>query len=211
MAGIMAVHARAGTRPRWSRKLPEPFPDNGQNGKPRVLIDETFVEMVDRKGVYYEPVSSPPPGAITFIKAVPSPPIRAGLYRQGAYCPLVYRPSPAGVVAERAEYAAWRMGLEILAVELEGRLIAIAVLTPAAAWRPWCFERGSAGEGEQHGRPPELFKALRDEPYRRETREQVAARRRAAQRRALQPRTEQTRPVIGRRGAREGGNGTDGA
>jgi hypothetical protein len=211
MAGIVAVHARAATRPRWSRKLPEPLPDNGQNGKPRVLIDETFVEMVDRKGVYYEPTRDPEPGAITFTKAVPSPPIRAGLYRQGAYCPLVYRPSPAGVVAERAEYAAWRLGLEILAGELEGRLSAIAVLPPAAAWRPWCFDRGSAGEGEQHGRPPDLFKALRDEPYRPETREQAAAKRRAAQRRALAPRTEQTRPVIGRRGAREGGNGTDAA
>jgi hypothetical protein len=195
MAGIISVHARAATRPRWSRKLPEPFPDNGQNGKPKVLIEETFVEMVDRKGVYYEPVSDPPPGAITFIKAVPSPPIRAGLYRPGAYCPLIYRPSPAGIVAERAEYAAWRMGLEILAGELEGKLGAIAVLTPAAAWRPWCFDRGSAGEGEQHGRPPKLFKALRDEPYRRETREQAAAKRRAAQRRALQPRAEETRPV----------------
>jgi hypothetical protein len=211
MAGIVSVNARAATRPRWSRKLPEPFPDNGPNGKPRVLIDETFVEMVDRKGVYYEPVSNPPPGAITFIKAVPIRSIRAGLYRQGAYCTLVYRPSPAGVVAQRAEYAAWRMGLEILAGELDGRLSAIAVLTPAAAWRPWCFDRGSAGEGEQHGRPPELFKALRDEPYRRETREQVAARRRAAQRRALAPRMEQTRPVTRAPGGRRDNNGTNGA
>ena len=204
MAGIVSVNARAATRPRWSRKLPEPFPDNGPNGKPRVLIEETFVEMVDRKGVYYEPVSNPPPGAITFTKAVPSPPIRAGLYRQGAYCPLLYRPSPAGVVAERAEYAAWRMGLEILAGELEGRLSAIAVLTPAAPWRPW------AGEGEAHGRVPELFKALRDEPYRRETREQVAARRRAAQRRSLQVRAEETRPVT-RAPARRRDDGTNGA
>lgn len=217
MAGIISVHARAATRPRWSRKLPEPFPDNGANGKPKVLIEETFVEMVDRKGVYYEPVSSfdkgsgPPPGAITFIKAVPTRRIRAGLYRHGAYCPLLYRPSPAGIVAERAEYAAWRMGLEVLAGELEGRLSAIAVLTPAAAWRPWCFDRGSAGEGEQHGRVPELFRALRDEPYRRETREQAAAKRRAAQRRQIEPRTEQTRSMTGRRGSREGGNGTNGA
>jgi hypothetical protein len=209
MAGIVSVNARAATRPRWSRKLPEPFPDNGQNGKPRVLIDETFVEMVDRKGVYYEPTRDPEPGAITFIKAVPSPPIRAGLYRQGAYCPLVYRPSPAGVVAQRAEYAAWRMGLEILAGELDGRLATIGVLTPAAPWRPWCFDRGSAGESEQHGRPPELFRGQRDEPHRRVTREQEASRRRAAQRRRLEPRTEETRPTraspTGRRD-----NGTDG-
>jgi hypothetical protein len=211
MVGIISVNARAATRPRWSRKLPEPFPDNGQNGKPRVLIDETFVEMVDRKGVYYEPVSSPPPGAITFIKAVPSPPIRAGLYRQGAYCPLVYRPSPAGVVAERAEYAAWRMGLQLLQESLEGVLFSLAPLSPAAPWRPWCFDRGSAGEGEQHGRPPELFRGQRDEPYRRETREQVAARRRAAQRRALQPRAEETRPVTRSPPGRRRNGGADGA
>jgi hypothetical protein len=62
-----------------------------------------------------------------------------------------------------------------------------------------------------HGRPPELFKALREEPYRRVTREQEAAKRRAAQRRSLQVRAEETRPVIGRRGSREGGNGTNGA
>src|SRR5260221_331287 len=105
MVGIISVNAPAATRPRWSRKLPEPFPDNGQNGKPRVLIDETFLQKVHRKGVYYEPVSHPPRGAITFIKAVPSPPIRASLYRPGAYCPLVYRPSPAGGVAGRAPNA----------------------------------------------------------------------------------------------------------
>jgi hypothetical protein len=210
MAGIIAVHARAATRPRWSRKLPEPFPDNGPNGKPKVLIEETFVEMVDRKGVYYEPVSNPPPGAITFTKAVPSRPIRAGLYRPGAYCPLVYRPSPAGIVAERAEYAAWRMGLEILAAELEGRLSAIAVLTPAAPWRPWCFERGSAGEGEAHGRPPELFRGLREGPHARQTREQMAARRRAGQRRRLEPRAEQARPMTRAPGGRRDNNGTNG-
>src|SRR5258708_12745855 len=109
--------------------------------------------MVDRKGVYYEPVSNPPPGAITFIKAVPIRSIRAGLYRQGAYCTLVYRPSPAGVVAERAEYAAWRMGLEILAGGLQGRPSAIPVLTPAAARPP------RAGPTHPPPPPPGLFKA----------------------------------------------------
>src|SRR5258708_8537625 len=101
------------------------------------------------------------------------------------------------------------MGLEIVAGELEGRLSAIAVLTPAAAWRPWCFERGSAGEGEAHGRPPELFRGQRDEPHRRVTREQEAARRRAAQRRSLQVRTEQARPVTPAPTKRD--NGTNGA
>src|SRR5258708_26851768 len=100
------------------------------------------------------------------------------------------------------------MGVELLAGERDGRLSAIAVLTPAAPWRPWCFDRGSAGQGEMHGQPPQLF-GLRDEPYRRETREQAAAKRRAAQRRSLQVRAEETRPVTGRPGSREGRNGTN--
>jgi hypothetical protein len=189
MAGLVAVHARAGTRPRWSRELPEPFPDIGENGKPPVLVDEVFVEKVDRHGVYYAPDRNPPPRAITFVQAVPSPHIRKALYRTGAYCPLIYRPSPAGIVRERAEYAAWRMGLELLQASLEGALSSLAPLPPAAPWRPW------AGEREAHGRVPELFRGQRDEPYRRLTREQEAARRGAAQRRRLQVRTEETRPV----------------
>jgi len=60
------------------------------------------------------------------------------------------------------------MGLEILAGELEGRLSAIAVLTPARM-------AAVAGQGEMHGRVPELFRGQRDEPHRRITREQEAA------------------------------------
>jgi hypothetical protein len=87
MAGIIAVHARAGTRPRWSRRLPEPLQITGPNGKPKVLIDETFVEKFDRKGMYYEPVSNPPPGAITFTKAVPSPAHPRGSVSAGRLLP----------------------------------------------------------------------------------------------------------------------------
>jgi hypothetical protein len=203
MAGIVAVHARAGTRPRWSRQLPEPFPDNGGNGKPKVLIDEVFVEKVDRHGVYYEPDPNPSADAISFTQPTPTRSIRKDVYRMGAYCPLVYRPSPAGIVAERAEYSSWRAALDILQGELEGRLASIAPLPAAAPWRPW------AGEGEAHGRVPELFRALRDEPYRRLTREQEAARRRSALRWRLEPRAEETRAVT--RAPIKRDNGTNGA
>ena len=68
----------------------------------------------------------------------------------------------------------------------------------------------AAGEGELHGRVPELFRGQRDDTVRRETREQTAAKRRAAQRRKLQVRIKETRPVrpsaTGRRD-----NGTGGA
>lgn len=174
MAGIVAVHARAGSRPKWSRELPLPFPDRGANGKPRVMHETTVINR----------------GGITHLTAVPCPPMHKNTYKCGAYCPLVYRPNPTRIVAERAEYAAWRMGLELLYEALTGQLASIAVLPASAPWRPW------AGEGEAHGRPPDLFRGLREEPYRRETREQVAARRRAAKRRAERDiRAEETRPV----------------
>jgi len=94
MPGTVAVHARAGTRPKWSRELPEPFPDrSGKNGKPKVLIDETFVQTIDRRGrVRYEPADDPQPGEISYREPVPCPPTRKDRYRDGAYCPLVTGP-----------------------------------------------------------------------------------------------------------------------
>lgn len=174
MAGIVTANARAGARPKWSRELPAPFPDHGSNGKPKVLV-ETIVENR---------------GGISYSTAVPAPAARANQYRIGSYCPLVYRPAPTRVVAERAEWAAWRTGLEILFEALSGQLASIAVLPASAPWRPW------AGEGEAHGRPPDLFRGLREQPYRRETREQASLRRRAAKRRAERDiRAEETRPI----------------
>ncbi len=98
----------------------------------------------------------------------------------------------------RAEYTAWRMGLELLYQALTGKLAAIAPLPAAAPWRPW------AGEGELHGRPPELFKGRREDSYRCETREQAAARRRAMLRRRLAPRTEEARPTRASPGGKRG-------
>jgi len=142
MAGIMAVHARAGTRPTWSRESPHPFPDRGGNGKPRVLIDEIFVEaMTSAAGSITSPTRNPPIGAVTFREPVACPPTRKGLYRAGAYCPLVWRPDPARLVTERAEYAAWRMGLELLQASLERTLF----VSRAAACRRTMAAVGGGG------------------------------------------------------------------
>jgi hypothetical protein len=213
MPGLVAGHACAKTRPIWSKALPDefldlpkarqdamieakvitmPLPDKGRNGKERVLVDETFIQVVDRRGrARHEPTRDPlPPGAISYREPVASPHIRKDLYREGTYCPLVYRPAPGGIVAARAEYAAWRCALELLAEQLAGTLASIAPLPPAAPWRPW------AGEGERHGRSPQLFAGLRDEPYRRETRKQAGLRREEGKRRSERDmRAEQTRPV----------------
>src|SRR6266404_4439223 len=85
MAGTITVNARMASRPRWSIDRPKSSWVSGANGRPKILIDETFVERVDRKGVYYEPTRDPEPDAISFTKSVPSPPIRASLYHEGAY------------------------------------------------------------------------------------------------------------------------------
>jgi hypothetical protein len=221
MPGLIFGHARVGTRPgpwrgsppKWSQELPRLVIEKGRNGKDRVLIDERFVEVYEQyKGterLTFVPERELPPKTPIgnfYVEAVACPPTRKGLYRSGAYRPLVWDPPPGPIVTQRAEYAAWRMGLEILHQALEGRLTSIAPLPAAAPWRRW------AGEGEAHGRVPELFKALRNEPYRRETREQVARRRQAAKRRLEHDlRAEQTRPVRPPATGRRDNNGTDGA
>jgi hypothetical protein len=200
MTGIVTVHARASTRPRWSRVLPKPRADTGANGKPKVLIDETFVAIYEKRKykdrlqhVRASDIAPEdwPESPVTHIAPVPSRPIRKGLYRTGTYCPLIYEPDPAGVVAARAEYAAWRVALDILYEALAGRLTSIALIPAAAPWRPW------AGEVDLE-KPPELFKSLREEPYRRgpRTREEAARQRQAAKRRIERDlRAEETRPT----------------
>jgi hypothetical protein len=203
MAGTITVNARMASRPRWSIDRPKSSWVSGPNGKPKVLIDETFVQKFDPKGMFYEPTQDPEPRAITFVKTMSCRSVRANLYRPGTYCPLAWRPDPVRLLSERAEHCAWHCALEILAAELEGQLVAIAVLSPAAAWAPWLSPGSSPGTHDPstsaqdiHGQPPELFAGLREAPYRCETREQAASKRRAAQRRSLQVRAEQARPVM---------------
>jgi hypothetical protein len=211
MAGTITVNARMASRPRWSIDRPKSSWVSGPNGKPKVLIDETFLQKFDPKGMFYEPTQDPEPRAITFVKTMSCRSVRANLYRPGTYCPLAWRPDPVRLLSERAEHCAWHAALEILSAELEGQLEAIAVLSPAARWAPWLSPEGfSKGPEDIHGQPPELFAGLREAPYRCQTREQAAVRRRAAQRRSLQVRAEETRPVMRAPGGRPDNNGTNG-
>jgi hypothetical protein len=194
MSGTVTINARMATRPKWSSDRPTSRWTTGKNGVPKVLVDETFIQVIDRRGrVFYEPARDPlPPDVVFYRAAIASPHTRKDLYREGAYCPILWRPDPVRLLMERAEHCAWHCALEILAAELEGQLVAIAVLSPAATWAPWLIPGSSPGAHDPstsaqdiHGQPPELFAGLREAPYRVETREQLAARRRTAQRRAL--------------------------
>jgi len=116
MPGVVTIHASIGERPKWSRERPRPLAvTDPKGGKPKVLRDATFIEVVDRHSrVRYEPTfDPPPPGAIFYREPVSSPAIRRGLYREGTYCPLKWRPDPAKLLQERAEWCAWRAALEI--------------------------------------------------------------------------------------------------
>lgn len=56
-------------------------------------------------------------------------------YSEGAYCPLVWEPSPMAIAAVRVDYLAWHRGLQELARTLE--LEAHQVLPPEAPEQPW--------------------------------------------------------------------------
>jgi hypothetical protein len=199
MCGTVTINARMATRPKWSSETPTPRWTTGKNGVPKVLVDETFLQVIDRRGrVFYEPAREPlPPDAVFYRAAIACLATRGGVYREGSYCPILWRPDPVGLLRERAEHCAWHCALEILAAELEGQLSAIAVLSPAAAWAPWLRSHDPSTSAQDiHGQPPELFAGLREAPYRCETREQAAARRRTAQRRTLhEAQDTRTRPA----------------
>jgi hypothetical protein len=182
MPGTVTINARMGTRPKWTAERPRPRWINGPNGKPKVLIDQPIV--------FRRPPRDPFGRELVEMATFPCPPSHKDVYRAGAYCPLLWRPDPARLVAERAEHSAWRAGLEILAGALAGQLMALAVLEPAATWAPWLSRAELVTMQRQfaeHGAPPpHLFAGLREPPYRRQTREQAAAQRRTAQRRTLQ-------------------------
>lgn len=57
------------------------------------------------------------------------------LYSLGSHCPLIWDPSPLSVISSRAEYVAWRQGLEHLAATLE--LAKFTALPPKAPSAPW--------------------------------------------------------------------------
>jgi hypothetical protein len=57
------------------------------------------------------------------------------VYSTGSCCPLQWSPSPASVIASRAEYALWHLGLTTLSNSLE--LKKYAVQPPKAPASPW--------------------------------------------------------------------------
>lgn len=135
LSTLLVLRAKLGDRPSLDpSSLPRPSPVLGSNGKPRYVRDVTRMtyKWNEEKGVdkpsipqtYQEPVR----------------PHRAGsgyAYKPGAYAELKWEPKPSDAVLERAEYAAWRIGLDLIYHAIHDQLEEIRIAPTAAPRLPW--------------------------------------------------------------------------
>lgn len=123
LVATVQVFARLGKRPTFAKSL-EPSAVVGRNGK--VCVFRVRTEMragrdgITRPHLIEEQVSAQ----------------GKDRYPSGAYCSIEWDDS-TDVLNERAQYAAWWAGLDLLAHELRGQLASIGVLDIAAQQRPW--------------------------------------------------------------------------
>lgn len=126
LVNIAQVFARLGHRPTFA-KSPEPTAVVGKTGK--VLAFRIRSEMragsdgIMRAHLIEEQVTAQ----------------GKDRYPTGAYCAIEWD-NPKVILRERADYAAWWAGLDLLAHELRGKLETISVLDIAAPQRPWAGE-----------------------------------------------------------------------
>lgn len=153
LVDTVRVMARLGHRPTFTRS-PEPAAVIGANGRVQILVVRNGVET--------------PCGAEGRDR-----------YPSGAFCQIVWDRAET-ILLERADYAAWWAGLDLLAHELAGTLDSISVLPPAAAQRPW------AGEVDQ-GKPRRLLDSPSSRAKVRDQQETELARRLLAHRRRSAP------------------------
>jgi len=127
VANLMLVHGRLASRPPLRLEPPEPRAKLAPNGKPGAW----------RREVWAEPTFGDHTQAQREVEVAVSALKRRNHYPDGAFGVVEWEPRPQELVDERAEYAAWRAGLEWLAAGLAGALETRTVLPPRAAWRPW--------------------------------------------------------------------------
>lgn len=153
---LVRIKARLGARPCFA-KSPEPAALVGKNGKVQVhVIRNGVAQACGAEG--------------------------KDRYPAGAYCTLVWDDAQA-ILFERAEYAAWWAGLDLLAHELTGKLVSISVLPPSAAQRPWAGEI-DLGKPVRVLDSPSSRARVRDQQETELARRLLAHRRRSATRRS---------------------------
>ena len=127
---LVLVYARLARRPVLRLDPLEPRPRLAANGKPGAW-------RVER---WNEPTFGDHTQAARDVEVAVTAK-RKNDFPVGAYGVVEWEPRPQELVDERAEYAAWRAGLEWLTGALAGALESRALLAPRAAWRPWAGEQ----------------------------------------------------------------------
>ena len=162
VGNLTLVHGRLRKRPVAGDGRFEVRPKLAPNGKPGVWRIERLTDPLGGERDYENPVQA----------------VRRGLYPPGAFCRVEYEPDPQIVINDRADYCAWRIGLEALAEALSGRLETITALAPAAALFPWT--------GELDGdRPRDLFAPGAERVFRGAEERELEALRSRGERRPL--------------------------
>jgi hypothetical protein len=168
-ANLALAMGRLGKRPDPGEARFAVVPRLAGNGKPGVFRTERLADQkLGGERDFENPVQA----------------TRAGSYPPWSYCVIGYQPDPQLIVNDRADWLAWRLALEALAVALSGALATIAALPPSAPWFPW------AGETDG-GKPANLFGAAARRVHRGPAARDLEAARRMSARRALP----QTRPM----------------
>ena len=154
---LLLAFGALGKRPDSGSPWPIPSPKMATNGRPgiwreQVEIDDAFGER-----------------RVEVAREIPCQRIRNNLYPNGSYCRLDWCPEPKFIVADRAEYWAWRVALERLATALAGKLERFEPMASEAAARPWLDEI----DGPQDAR---LFTSRGGDPVQRGARLKRATR-----------------------------------
>jgi hypothetical protein len=110
LVGLVALHARMGTRPRWDYwAAPEPI--IGRNGKPVVQFLDDRDRLVEGR--------------------------RNKNFGRLSRCPLMWFPAPREAAYGRIEYTIWAETLDELALTLAGQLEDYDALPPQLPRAPW--------------------------------------------------------------------------
>lgn len=132
VVNIVRVYGARRRRPDTDYGCPIPSPQLNY-GQPQVMTIEIVRERTISGGEIERPIEAP------------TQRIRAGLYHEGAYCPLNWDPDPQTLVCARAEYFVWHEALVHLAQSLSGALERFTPIAPSAPAAPWL---GAADAGK---------------------------------------------------------------
>lgn len=130
VATLIALRARLGARPEHG-DIPDIEPVRGPNGQITVFAEQDGHITLQDGSIHKVRRAAP----------VTSSQRRGGHYPVGSFSKIRFAPGRVAIYTERAEYAAWRAGLVVLAARLDGMLSSIRPTGPAAARRPWEGER----------------------------------------------------------------------